>query len=348
MEFDPGINYECIQCGKSCKRDWNVWVRDDLPERLGKGLHRLRVLQGQDDLLVQDGQAFRMERDESGCCCLEDNLCVIHRELGYRRKPYSCKQYPVLLLQTPDGLRVSASYTCTAVLQKAGPKLEAHQEEVQRWLGRGADIDTLSFEPSEWRQAREFEVAFEQLQAELGWDQASRHAFFALSAPSAAEPALSLRAHKDSGLDFGPALPLMLGALIKPCFPSRDQQGWQEFDQQLISGLAVEIPQFSYRGPALELIQWSQTPLDEASESELERYRASLWFRKQHLRSGGLAAGMLMLWSVGSLYRVLARLIEPNSALESIELNLLGHTRAGEQVFPILANFCSGQLLERT
>lgn len=341
MEFDPGVNYECIQCGKSCKRDWNVWVRDDLPERLGKGLHRLRVLQGQDDLLVQDGQAFRMERDESGCCCLEGNLCVIHRELGYHRKPYSCKQYPVLLVRTPDGLRVSASYTCSAVLQKAGPKLEEHREEVSRWQGRGADIDFLDFGEQEWRQIKQFEGCLEQVKSDVGWDVASRRAFFALAASSAEEPYQSLLTYQDIGLDFGSTLPLLLGALIKPCFPSRDPVEWQEFDRQFLDGLAVEIPEFYYRGPALELVRWSQSPLDSQSESELARYRESLWFRKQHLRSGGLAAGMLMLWSVGSLFRTLARLTDPQSALESIELNLLGHTRAGEQVFPILAQFLS-------
>lgn len=326
MKFDTEIRYECIQCGKSCRRDWNVWLRDDLRKRIGHGYQALRM--------VQDGEALRLERDESGCSCLEGNQCGIHQRLGYHSKPYSCKQYPILLVQTPDGLRVSASYTCTAVLQQSGPPLEAHQSEVRRWLGRGGDIDHIHLEPEPWRQVQKFEKAFESLVEEMGWERASRQAFWALTGRGQVEPAVALES--GSGPEAEPTSldPLLLGALLKPCLPSRDRSSWERLDQQLLQGLPVEIKDYSYRGPAGEIVEWSQLPLTD--ESALERYRKSLWFREQHLRCGGLAAGMLMLWKVGSLFRVLGRLDSVMGALEAIELNLLGHTRAAERIFPML------------
>jgi len=342
VEFDPNIRYECIQCGKSCQRDWAIWVESALIDPVRARLHELRVLP---EPFESVGERWRMGRDRRGCLCLDkDFLCQIHRHLGYEQKPHHCQQYPILLIQSPDGLRVSASYTCTAVLQEQGPQLDGYAGQVQQWMQGPAFVEPIDLKP-DWPQVLELEQHLEGLVHELGWQAALERVLSALVSgflegrPDG--PLTWWRAYRGLTLDLAALLPVILGALLKPCFVSRDPEVWSEFDAAMHEGGPLLLKEFQYQGSVAELLGWACSRVEDSGL--FERYRRSLWFRRQHLRCGGILSGLLMLWSVQPLYRVLSRLCDSHGALERMELNLLAHSSAGSEVFPLLGRFLLAQ-----
>lgn len=338
--FDPGIRYGCIQCGKSCQRDWNIWVRREYPQRIGSEmLLQLRVLP--ENAFVEVEEALRLGRDEAGCHFTNGHQCAIHHHAGYDMKPYQCQQYPLLITETPEGLRVSASYTCTAVLQGRGEGLQAQVEVVRQCLEQGAALQGV-FPGEGWEESREFEPLLEAMRAESGWDQALRRAVLVLLAGrlngEQGTPAQWWGQYRNIWVESeDDSTAWLLGALLKPCLTQHDGSLWAAVDQALLERGPVKLPEFDYAGSAMELIEWAGKPLPD--ESDLDRYRDSLWFRKQHLMCGGLFAGVMMLWTVGPLYRVLCRLSDSHSALERLELNLICHSRLGPRIYPLICDY---------
>ncbi|MBS2035054.1 hypothetical protein JST97_08695 [bacterium] len=328
--FDPEIRYGCIRCGKSCRQDWDIWVHRDLPglvepylAELGLSLERAFV--------PEDGR-IRLARDQAGCRFLQDDLCALHCHLGVRRKPNFCQQYPWIFVETPAGLRVTASYTCTGVIQLAGPPLSEQRLEIESCLAQNPAVDTGL---RNWQESLDFHRRFEE---------AVTHELWALCLMRCLVQARHGRDwdELDPGSgeleDMGLARRLVIGALLKPCL-DHEPHLWQELDEALEQGGDLKIPQFNYIGSGAELLHWAACPLEQ--ESLLERYRRSLWFRRQHLRCDRPLAGLLLNWSAAPLFRVLARLTQQGEAIERIEM-LLGHAREVERVFTLLAGFLVG------
>ena len=327
MIFDPDIRYGCVRCGKSCRQDWDIWVHRDLPGLVEPHLVSLGLTS--ERAFVHEQGRIRLARDEAGCRFLQDSLCSLHCQLGVNRKPNFCQQYPWVFVETPDGLRITASYTCTAVLQSAGPPLAEQRAEIERCLAQNPALDTTL---QNWEESREFHQRFEAAVAQELWAlclmrclvQARQGRSWSELDPTAGELE-----------DMALARRLVVGALLKPCL-EHDSELWQELDRALQDGGEVKIPQFGYAGSGAELLEWASRPLQD--ERLLERYRRSLWFRRQHLRFAQPLEGFLLNWSPAPLYRVLARLTHDYEALERIEMTL-GHGRGVEQVFSLLARY---------
>ena len=340
MQFDPNIRYQCVQCGKSCQRDWDIWVRPELPQQIRSSY---REIASQAALPFENvDERWRIRRNSNGCVCLDaDSLCEIHRTLSYDHKPYRCQQYPVMLLRTPDGLRVSASYTCTAVLSRHGPPLEQLRPQVQEWSQGSFFVEEVG-SPQDWPDVLALEEHFEHLLAQSGWQPALEQILSGLLSGHLDQlpgpPLTWWKGYRNQPTHLTHCLPWLLSALLKPCFKNRDPEVWTAFDSAMQNKSGrLRLDEFTYQGSAVQLLDWAQTPAD--SETELEYYRKSLWFRRQHLRCGGILSGFLMLWSVQPLYRVLSRLDGCHAAIERIELNLLGHSQAAPRVFPLLGKF---------
>jgi len=178
--FDPDIRYGCVLCGKSCQQDWDIWIHPDLPVRIQPHLRRLGLTE--QSAFVSEGGRVRLARDERGCRFLSDSLCSLHCQLGVRYKPNYCQQYPWIFVDTPEGLRVTASYTCTrnlskqivrksyqrrlgaceagprtAVLRQAGPPLATQRAEIEHCLAQNPAIDGTLLG---WEEARDFHERF--------------------------------------------------------------------------------------------------------------------------------------------------------------------------------------------
>jgi hypothetical protein len=323
--FDPDVRYGCVRCGKSCRHDWDIWIHRDLPARIRPHLDRLGIKP--ENAFVQVEERVRLARDERGCRFLEDSLCALHCHLGLAYKPDFCQQYPWFLIETPEGIRVSASYTCTAVLRGAGPPLMEQRAEIERCLALNPALDVSL---RNWEFSRDFHARFELAVAREPW------ALCLLRCLTQARSGRNwdeLDPGQGSIEDMEWARRLVVGALLKPCL-DHEESLWLELDRALTDGGEVRVPQFGYIGSGAELLAWSGLPLND--EAELERYRRSVWFRRQHLRCEQPLAGLLLNWSAAPLYRVLARLSTGEEALERIEMTI-GHGRGVERVFQLLA-----------
>ncbi len=83
-----------------------------------------------------DSGVFLGKRCSGGCCFLQDdNLCALHRELGYEMKPLQCRQFPFLPVRTPSGVYVGVSFFCTAVQREHGRPIVEHEETIVELLG---------------------------------------------------------------------------------------------------------------------------------------------------------------------------------------------------------------------
>lgn len=327
MIFDPDIRYGCVRCGKSCRHDWDIWIHRDLPARIEPHLRQLGLTF--ESAFVHEEGRVRLARDEHGCRFLQESLCSLHCQLGVRHKPNFCQQYPWFFVDTPDGLRVSASYTCTAVLQGAGPPLSEQRTEIEECLAQNPALDVSLLN---WEATHDFHQRFGQAVLSERWDLCLLRC---LAQARAGLGWAELNPAQGEGEDMSWPRRLVLGALLKPCL-NHDGELWREIDRALGDGEGVKIPQFGYAGSGAELLEWAGSPL--AEESQLERYRRSLWFRRQHLRCSEPLAGLLLNWSPAPLYRVLARLTSREEALERIEMTI-GHGRGVERVFGLLAQY---------
>ena len=330
MIFDPDIRYGCVRCGKSCRHDWDIWVHRDLPARISETwLDRMGLTSA--TAFAQEEGRVRLARDSHGCRFLHDNLCSLQCQLGLRYKPDFCQQYPWILVESPEGIRVSASYTCTAVLQAEGAPLSQQRAEIEECLARNPALDGASFP---WEETREFHRRFEEAVGRESWALCLLRC---LSQARAGRGWDALEPSRGELCEMVWPRRLVLGALLKPCLDHIPQL-WEELDRALESGGEVKIPQFGYAGSGAELLEWCGRPL--AQEQELERYRRSLWFRRQHLLCDTPLAGLLLNWAPAPLYRVLARLTNGQEALERIEMTI-GHGRGIERVFGLLAGYLS-------
>ena len=86
LHIDDNLNYECVQCGRSCT-GWNVWLRDELAERLKELPITLRVIQERGQAFERVDGILKMHRDEAHPACgylNEQKLCNIHATLASR------------------------------------------------------------------------------------------------------------------------------------------------------------------------------------------------------------------------------------------------------------------------
>ncbi|MBX3167480.1 MAG: hypothetical protein KF760_08705 [Candidatus Eremiobacteraeota bacterium] len=327
MIFDPDIRYGCVRCGKSCRHDWDIWIHRDLPARLEPHLAKLKLTR--ENAFVYEQGRVRLARDQHGCRFLQDSLCSLHCQLGVFHKPNFCQQYPWFFVDTPEGIRVSASYTCTAVLQGAGPPLGEQRAEIEKCLAQNPALDVSLLN---WEETVDFHRRFAQAVERELWALCLLRC---LAQARAGRRWAELEPAQGPVEDMAWPRRLVVGALLKPCL-DHDQELWSELDRALGDGGEVKIPQFGYAGSGAELLEWAARPLEE--EVELERYRRSLWFRRQHLRCAEPLAGLLLNWAPAPLYRVLARLTNGAEALERIEMTI-GHGRGVERVFGLLAGY---------
>src|SRR5262245_47288116 len=126
--IDPKLNFDCQACTRCCDQPWRTVIEPEraaaldgvdwgaeFPALRGKQLYRKARAGDRDVLELGKGEGTR-------CIFLDhDNLCIIHKKLGYDAKPAMCKQFPFFPARAWDADYVSANYGCKAVQNRAGP-----------------------------------------------------------------------------------------------------------------------------------------------------------------------------------------------------------------------------------
>ncbi len=148
--------YDCLQCGKSCSKQWRILVDPDSKERLeSTEIYQLAVRNGYSPLRQVDepegwhelygtGQPQRVEDSSSNCHFFENRLCQVHSSAGPEMKPRVCQQFPFLPLETPAGIFIGLSFRCTAVQENYGGGLESHRDQLER-LVSGSSYRKVGF-----------------------------------------------------------------------------------------------------------------------------------------------------------------------------------------------------------
>lgn len=127
-----GENFECTHCGLCCgpSRDAQITLegsRDLIKSEIGRktqehtGFLPVRVL--------DDGSLSTANRADGACRFLTENrLCELH---ATSHKPRSCRQFPFILRETPEGIVVGLSYACPSVQNNTGRPLETYRAELE-------------------------------------------------------------------------------------------------------------------------------------------------------------------------------------------------------------------------
>ncbi|MBT9583624.1 YkgJ family cysteine cluster protein [bacterium] len=328
VQIDKNLHYHCVQCGRSCT-GWNVWLKDELAERLKELPITLRVIQERGQAFEREDGTLKMFRNDQHPACgylTPQKLCSIHSELGAQTKPKACRQFPYLMTQLPDGeIRVGASFCCTAVRGQLGPLLPKSRPEIEALIGEGAVIRSVT--PSlPWEEIQAMEAEIEREQARSGWSQALESAMKSLTASDL--PALPLVAQ------------VMPMSLLKPCLYDTDRELWKRIDQGFMGACPLEIPEFGWHGSVAEL---DQKIVKLNFDAQIDDYLKALWFRKTHLLTNSLLSGLLLLWSLPGILRLLTALYahrscrEPapehfSNALDAVEMSLVAHSGNGALV----------------
>ncbi|MEW6279705.1 MAG: hypothetical protein AB1758_13845 [Candidatus Eremiobacterota bacterium] len=139
MHF-PDLPYDCLQCGKGCQGGWRVLADEPSMQRLtGSPPVREARSRGYEPFQRCDDGLYRLGSYENGHCLFlrPDRLCAIHADLGFEAKPRACRQFPFLLVETPDGPVVGLSFRCTAVQQGHGRPCREHRPQLEELRATG-------------------------------------------------------------------------------------------------------------------------------------------------------------------------------------------------------------------
>lgn len=336
MKFDQ-LAYTCLQCGRSCT-GWNIWLDESTRDRIKELPMTLRVIEERGQAFEEQEGKLKMRRlqDADPCGFLnERKLCDIHAELGMTAKPVGCQQFPFLVTRLPGGeLRVSASFCCTAVRSGQGPSLEQSRSDVESVLSQGG----LVTEIEEFMEvAPGFPVGYPEIAA---WEEGK--------APDSLDWEAVLGGVARGRLTPDEPIPglgwfrqVLILSLFKLCLYDPDRELWKRIDQGFLGECELVVPEYRWSAPVTELDSWVSQSVGSEYEAEIARYLRSLWFRKAHLSLGSLLAGLIMVWALPDLLRILAALFahrrqvhraEPQDfggALDLVEMSLLAHSRNG-------------------
>ena len=145
LHLDPDQRFTCSQCGRCCRRPWEVvvtasevelyennnaarWYREseDAPEGVVKDPF--------DTLPGGPSRFLRIRKREDGVCGFlsPQNRCRIHEELGEDRKPLTCRMFPYRMHPIGSGdTLVTTSFCCPTTVANEGAPLPRLRRGIQ-------------------------------------------------------------------------------------------------------------------------------------------------------------------------------------------------------------------------
>lgn len=117
IQVQPGARFECHRCGACCRRELGVEVSEAEVARYADVDWRPEGTRFEAGYVVRDkgpdGERLRLRTVEGRCIFLDkDELCIIHKRLGYAGKPTRCRAFPLRFASTPGGVQASVSPEC--------------------------------------------------------------------------------------------------------------------------------------------------------------------------------------------------------------------------------------------
>jgi len=357
IHFDDAQNYDCLQCGRGCRAGWDIAVEPEVAQSLGQHPLTLRVIQerGKAFRHLEDRVYIENSREFPVCGFLDENqLCAIHRDLGYQAKPATCKLFPFVATHTPDGYYAGVTYYCTAVRQNHGRPSSAHEQDLRQQLAHSAPVnrvaeDGLVVYNRYFVSYRDYLALEEELlrrAARSGSPEALGEAVLGLACLMAEQKDL-----EEEIVSLGSRLGEMWTHPARPPGPTGGRLGslvnaqmgdyfmftlekelWPQVDEALAKGSAFSLPQYGWRGTFADLNRL----VDNRFDARIEAYLRHLVWRKALVVHPPLLASLCQLQALPAFLRAISGLLAHQrgrevteqdyfDALEHVETYLVTH-----------------------
>jgi hypothetical protein len=378
LNFLPDQNYDCVRCGYGCRHDWNVRVDQQRVENIRANYTPIKAIEAvQPAFIDNDGDITLARTPEKHCVFLEGSAnCGIHATLGIDAKPRDCQHYPLSMVDTPDGIQVGITYSCTAALRNVGSPISSQADSVTHWL-REFQPTKLGYQPSavfddvtiEWSAYKHLETEL-QLAINQGncaktlWqsllllrqcimDKISTSADANLTTADLAKfnaaniAATPVQFSEELAMQLDYFGYLQLGYL-GTCDRDSQQAMLDPFDETSI----INLPSLHWRGSSSLMRQLMQQAQGQSEyEAEIKRYYSALLFQKKLLNDANLWTGLIKFCMLPQLIAQ-ANVILSNSgyqhpdltpfqyAMRLVEQDVMSHNGATSKLYAIL-----GQML---
>ena len=143
LRFDVEQRFTCQQCGRCCRRPWDIALTPAEAEAYGKA-NLARLFRetpdgpegsGRDPFEPIPGhpQHLRIRKRADGACGFlsPGNRCRIHEELGAASKPLACRLFPYRFDPADGPPVVTTSFACPTVVKNEGATLGSQLKELQ-------------------------------------------------------------------------------------------------------------------------------------------------------------------------------------------------------------------------
>ncbi|MCD4785433.1 MAG: YkgJ family cysteine cluster protein [Candidatus Eremiobacteraeota bacterium] len=135
--FPEGYCHECLQCGKCC-RNWQIVIDKNKYQQLINTPFILKMKKKfpESDMVkfYSDQEVGVLGEINNNCIMLDDNLCMIHSEMGCDFKPDVCRKFPFVLTSTPDGIYAGVSYHCLSIQRNKGIRVSEYIQDIKKLL----------------------------------------------------------------------------------------------------------------------------------------------------------------------------------------------------------------------
>ncbi|HNT35476.1 MAG TPA: hypothetical protein PKH07_10815, partial [bacterium] len=127
------VRYRCIQCGDCCRENWIIPVDKETSRTLIERSPEepLRTYLGGKEAISVSASAVLIYPQRMGICVFLENegSCYLHRQFGASGKGKICREFPLLVTETPHGIYVGYSFVCRSVREgTAQPELQTVQD----------------------------------------------------------------------------------------------------------------------------------------------------------------------------------------------------------------------------
>lgn len=283
---------------------------------------------GLQDGLVRHGALWHTRIQQGRCTFLEPgNLCSLH-EHG---KPSGCTQFPFLVVRTPEGLKVGASFYCPAIVANSGPPMAASVPRLPAAQSVGhAPLDSGTGRTLTWGEYLQLE---QQLYADVDAADVSLALFRRL-------------AEFAGGGGVNVALRTYLLAVLVGSMESGQAAGAPPLTRALLHEDHVVLPGYGWEGDPTRLWSTVEGTGPDWLDAEIRRYLRALLFRKYPALDRPVASNLVLLALLPWLcrwYTFAAASSEPTPAdwrraVEWLELRLVTHVTGLEPLLKSLAD----------
>ncbi|CAN0128308.1 unnamed protein product, partial [Phaeothamnion confervicola] len=336
VNFQSDQNYDCVRCGRGCEGHWNISVTEDKVQALRPTALVQKVIKEDGDPFTPvEGTKYHLRKKNGHCVFLEPGagefqgcqVCGIHAHIGYEAKPTTCKNFPFIVVETPEEVRVGASFYCTAVQQNVGRPLSVHTDAVEAFgtsermhVGK-KPIQVYEGLTTDWAGYKKVVEFLEHpasgesyesrlVRALLGMARVilSAQEGVSISADDIEEALQSAQPSLDTAEWFQILKTSCLHG-ITLYIECDETEEVQTVMAALFGGTEVFLPNILWKGPVQALLEFRETALPPELQAEADRYYRSILFRHYLGTHGSFFESLITLYLNANLIRQYSHLV---------------------------------------